>query len=163
MVGYGSQRYCGGNWCGGVDSGEITLTAVAEQDLLGKQTSDLASNIAFNIGNDGVNGVISGSLKYVIEYTGFNADDPSEQEGYFLPFKLEKPSDWDELKGTATFQVVNGKKGAVNFDSDFIGIVFLGATDTEAKKKSLQIKINATGSKEVTKNYTFELSYEPKG
>lgn len=128
--------------------------------MLGKQTSDLASNIAFNIGNDGVNGVISGTLKYV---TGFNASEPAEQKGYFLPFKLEKPEDWDEVRGVASFQVVNGKKGAVNFDEDFIGIVFLGNTETEAKKKSLQIKINATGSREVTKNYAFELSYEPEG
>ena len=67
MVGYDPQCYCGGNWCGGVDSGEITLTAVAEQDLLGKRTSELADNIAFNSGNDGVNGVISASLKYVTD------------------------------------------------------------------------------------------------
>lgn len=107
--------------------------------------------------------MISGSLKYVTGYTGFNASEPTEQEGYFLPFKLEKPEDWDESRGVASFQVVNGKKGAVNFDEDFIGVVFLGNTDTEAKKKSLQIKVNATGSREVTKNYAFELSYEPRG
>ena len=70
--------------------------------MLGKQTSDLASNIAFNIGNDSVNGVISGSLKYVTGYTGFSSD-PTEQEGYFLPFKLEKPEDWDELKRCSFF------------------------------------------------------------
>ena len=131
--------------------------------MLGKQTSDLATNITFSAGDDSTEGVISGTLKYVTGYTGFNSSDTSEQEGYFLPFKIEKPSDWDDEEGTGTFQVVGGKKGAVNIDtSDFIGIVYLGKTEKEAEVKSLQVKLNPTGTNEIVKNYTFNLTYENK-
>ena len=35
-------------------------------------------------------GTVKGTFKYVTGYTGFNASEPDEQEGYFFPFSLKK-------------------------------------------------------------------------
>lgn len=35
-------------------------------------------------------GTVTGTFKHVTGYTGFNADNPAEQEGYYFPFKLAK-------------------------------------------------------------------------
>ncbi len=34
-------------------------------------------------------GTVKGAFKYVTGYTGFNASEPDEQEGYFFPFSLK--------------------------------------------------------------------------
>ena len=34
-------------------------------------------------------GTVKGTFKYVTGYTGFNASEPDEQEGYFFPFSLK--------------------------------------------------------------------------
>lgn len=56
------------------------------QTLYGKRISSL-------IGDDVKvlkSGTVTGTLKHVSGYTGFNSEDPSEQEGYYFPFRLNK-------------------------------------------------------------------------
>ncbi len=56
------------------------------QTLYGKRISSL-------IGSDVKvyeDGTVTGTLKHVTGYTGFNESVPEEQEGYFFPFKLTK-------------------------------------------------------------------------
>lgn len=56
------------------------------QTLYGKRVSSL-------IGDDVKvleDGTVTGTFKHVTGYTGFNGEDPEEQEGYFFPFKLTK-------------------------------------------------------------------------
>lgn len=56
------------------------------QTLYGKRVSSL-------IGDDVKvyeDGTVTGTLKHVTGYTGFNEADPEEQEGYFFPFHLTK-------------------------------------------------------------------------
>lgn len=56
------------------------------QTLYGKRTSSL-------IGDDVKvyeDGTVTGTLKHVTGYTGFNEADPEEQKGYFFPFHLTK-------------------------------------------------------------------------
>lgn len=56
------------------------------QTLYGKRVSSL-------IGDDvkvQKDGTVTGTFKYVTGYTGFNADVPAEQEGYYFPFRLTK-------------------------------------------------------------------------
>ena len=49
-------------------------------------------------------GSVTGTLKYVTGYTGFNSEKTEEQEGYFFPFNLGK------IGETMTFK----KNGAVS-------------------------------------------------
>lgn len=35
-------------------------------------------------------GSVTGTFKHVTGYTGFNETEPSEQEGYYFPFRLAK-------------------------------------------------------------------------
>lgn len=54
------------------------------QTLYGKRVSSL-------IGDDVKvyeDGTVTGTFKHVTGYTGFNADNPEEQEGYYFPFRL---------------------------------------------------------------------------
>ena len=56
------------------------------QTLYGKRVSSL-------IGDDirvFEDGTVTGTLKHVTGYTGFNESDPEEQEGYFFPFRLSQ-------------------------------------------------------------------------
>lgn len=112
---------------------------VPSGDLLGKTVSDLSNNnIEFN------ENLVSGTLKYVSNYTGFSSN-PSEQEGYFFPFKLDTSGKSID-KTIATFEVVGGSGKKVNFDkSDFISIVFLGKTEDEAKSKSVKVVVDWNG------------------
>lgn len=107
-------------------------------DLLGKTITDICTNL------DIKENKASGTLKYVKDYTGFNSD-PSEQEGYFFPFKLDTSGKSID-KTIATFEVVGGSGKKVNFDkSDFISIVFLGKTEDEAKSKSVKVVVDWNG------------------
>ena len=56
------------------------------QTLYGKRISSL-------IGGDVKvyeDGTVTGTMKHVTGYTGFNEADPEDQEGYFFPFHLTK-------------------------------------------------------------------------
>ena len=110
-----------------------------DTDLLGKKMSDLANDIEID-----KFGKVTGTLKYVKDYTGFSSN-PDEQEGFFLPFKLDTESR-KTTNTVAKFEVVGGNKGAVDFDkSDFTSVVFLGKTSEEVKSKSVKVTVDWTG------------------
>lgn len=58
-------------------------------------------------------GTVKGTFKYVTGYTGFNASEPDEQEGYFFPFSLKNSG------ATMTFKK-NGSPGkeGIPFEKD---------------------------------------------
>lgn len=130
---------------------------VPSGDLLGKTVSDLSNNnIEFN------ENLVSGTLKYVSNYTGFSSN-PDEQEGYFLPFKITVPSEIDNTDDTvAKFKVIGGQDKYVNVDKhDFTYIVFLGKTLKDVKSKSVEVVIDwDENSKETYPTYTTTLNLQ---
>lgn len=54
------------------------------QTLYGKRVSSLVGD-DIKVYEDGT---VTGTLKHVTGYTGFNEAEPEEQEGYFFPFRL---------------------------------------------------------------------------
>lgn len=91
-----------------------------EVDLLGKSVVDLQTDVTI------VNGIFSGILKKVTDYTGFS-DDPAEQEGYYLVFHIAY-DDADTIK-------VNG----VTLDEDGIMIKRLKGDKSDETKISVEI------------------------
>ena len=104
-------------------------------DLLGKVASDLQENVAAE-GN-----AISGTLKYVADYTGFSGDH-SLQSGNFIALHAEVPGVDDAV---ITVKVTN----EVELDEDGIAVLRI------ADKSSQTIKVVASkdGFKSVTKTY----------
>ena len=71
---------------GGIIGSDILTIPSQGQTLYGKRISSL-------IGGDVKvyeDGTVTGTMKHVTGYTGFNEADPEEQEGYFFPFHLTK-------------------------------------------------------------------------
>lgn len=103
----------------------------AETDCYGKKTSELGE-VTFS-----EDGKLSGTLKHVTGYTGFNGSDPSEQSGYYLPF----------LYGgnrTLKMYVKNKEKAATVDKASTPNVVFLGADRSTAQKAALHL--NGTGA-----------------
>lgn len=98
---------------------------------------------------------ITGTLHYVTGYTGFNADEPGEQEGNFLALKIN-PDPSDGV--TVAVELVGGTKGPVQLDSDLIIVIRV------TNKDSQTVKVTATNSKgSMTKTYSLKnLTLEPK-
>ena len=93
----------------------------AREDLLGKYTTDLQSNIVVSDGN------VRGTLKYVTEYTGFSGD-PAEQSGNYLALHFATVPDADSI----TVELINGSVGhPVTLDSDGICIFRISDKDTQ--------------------------------
>ena len=87
-------------------------------DLLGKDVTDLQSGVSI-----GSNGVISGTLLYVDDYTGFSGD-PAEQVGNFLAVKATA------IDGaTIVAELIGGTHGPVILDPDGILISRIRSTD----------------------------------
>lgn len=115
----------------------------AETNLLGKKASDLQTNIAVS-GTE-----ITGTLKYVTDYTGFHGSNPVEQEGNYLALHATaEPSG-----ATITVELIGGTsgKGPVKLDPD--GIIVLRITN----KTSQKVKVTATKDKTV-KTITYGLT-----
>lgn len=79
-------------------------------DLLGKKAKELQTGIAV----DGE--TITGTLKYVTGYTGFNSTDVSEQSGHYLALKFATDPEAEEV----TVELVGGDKGPVALDEDMM-------------------------------------------
>lgn len=90
-------------------------------DLLGKSASDLMDGVTI------ADGVATGTLKYVTDYTGFSGD-VSEQSGNYIVLVAESVSG-----ATITAQVVGGLHGPVTLDSDGILIARLTENATGVK------------------------------
>lgn len=113
----------------------------ASVDLLGKAVSDLESGIAIS------NNAISGTLKYVSDYTGFSGN-VAEQSGNYLAVKFDIP-DVDTSKYTIQVRLIGGDHGAVTLDSD--GIVIFRIKNTNQKVEAVA---TADGLPTVTKVYS---------
>lgn len=109
-----------------------------EVDLLGKKPADLQTNISIN-GNS-----ITGTLKYVSGYTGFNGSVVEEQEGNYLALKFNSEPNDTEI----TVEIVGGKKGAVELDEDrmFVGRI------TDKNSQSIKV-VCKKDSKVITETY----------
>ena len=103
-----------------VPSLDVVVSAVADEvDVLGKDAGDLQEDIAI------ADGAITGTLKYVTDYTGFSGD-VSEQSGNYLAIKVEANAD------TITVELVNGTLGhPVTLDED--GMIVIRITDTSTQ------------------------------
>lgn len=135
----------------------ITLS-VPTGDLLGKDAKALTSNLDISPA-----GVVTGTLNYVTGYTGFSSD-PTEQDGYYFPFKVDVP----EGLGTAKATMQVGKKPPKDLDlNDGIAVVFMGNSESVAKSKTIALEIDwdAEGTKYPTENLVFDMRkvmYAPK-
>lgn len=98
-----------------------------DTDLYGKDAS------VFGDFKFAKSGMVSGTANYVTGYTGFNATDVNEQEGYYLPIAFTASQDVKE----AYMQVVGSKNGPVKMDP--ANVIFLGKTVSTAKKKQISI------------------------
>ena len=107
--------------------------------MLGKVVGDLQSNIS--VGTDS----ISGTLKYVSDYTGFSGN-VSEQSGNYLALHCATTPDADSI----TVELINGTVGhPVALDSD--GIIVLRITNPNTQ--SIQV-VATKGGMKLRKNYS---------
>lgn len=97
-------------------------------DLLGKELDDLQSGVAAGASD------ITGTLKYVTNYTGFS-EDPTEQQGNYIALHI----DTDVEGATIVAELIGDSRGPVTLDSDRTLI---------ARIKSKGQKIKVTASKE---------------
>lgn len=105
---------------------------------MGKTVNELQTDIVVNDDS------ITGTLKYVTGYTGFNGSDPEEQKGNYLALKVEaSPED-----ATTTVELVGGTKGPVELDEDMNVVLLVKNKDTQS------VKVTTTKDKKsVTKTY----------
>lgn len=94
----------------------------ASEDLFGKTVSDLQSNV--KIGN----GAITGTLKYLDDYTGFSSK-TEEQSGNYLAIHAE-----DSKADSITAELVGGTKGPVTLDSDGLIVFRIANKNTQSVK-----------------------------
>lgn len=114
-------------------------------DLLGKHASDLQENVLVN------GGVISGTLHYVDDYTGFSGD-AEEQKGNYLVLKANANLD----NAVITAQVIGGTHPAVTLDDD--GLCVFRLTSNEQSIRYTVAKDGITR----TYNYSLDLEFESK-
>lgn len=115
---------------------------------MGKKPSDLQTGIKVT------DTAITGTLKYVTGYTGFNESVVEEQSGNYIALKMSvTPAD-----AITTVEIVGGKKGAVQLDPDML---FVGRiADKDAQKIRIVSKKNEIT---VTKIYDLTgLTLSPK-
>lgn len=113
----------------------------ASVDLLGKAITDLQSGITIS------NGSISGTLKYLADYTGFSGN-VAEQSGNYIALKFDIPN-VDTSKYTIQVSLIGGDHGAVTLDSD--GICIFRIKNVNQKIKAVA---TADGLPTVTKVYS---------
>ena len=107
----------------------------ASTDLLGKSVSDLQSDI--NVTDT----AITGTLKYVTDYTGFSGD-VSEQSGNYLALHI----DTNEPADSITVELVNGTLGhPVTLDSDRLIIIRI----TNKATQKVRVVVNKDGMQQV--------------
>ena len=122
----------------------------ASEDLFGKTVSDLQSNVAF-----GASG-ITGTLKYVENYTGFSSK-TDEQQGNYLALHAADPK-----ADSVTVEVLGGTSGPRTLDSDGLIVLLIRNKNTQ----KVQVKSYKDGAVKDTKTYSLTgltLEPEPQG
>ena len=90
---------------------------------------------------------ITGTLKYVPGYTGFNGSVPDEQKGNYLALKIDvTPKDT-----VTTVELVGGTKGPVELDEDMNIVLLIKNKDTQSVKV-----ISKKDANSVTKTYSLK-------
>lgn len=119
----------------------LTLNVEAytgNEDLFGKTVGDLQTGVSFG------DGTVTGTLKYVSDYTGFSSN-IAEQSGNYIVFHAEVP----DVEGvTITAKITKTS----TLDSDGIAVFRVGDKDSQ----TLTIVASKEGYDTVTK--TFSLS-----
>ena len=114
-------------------------------DLFGKHVSDLQENVTVGATK------ITGTLKYVNDYTGFSSK-VEEQSGNYLTIHADS-TDADSI----TVELVGGTKGPVTLDED--GTIVIRITNPATQS----VRVVATkGTDSITKNYTLDVTLEPE-
>ena len=98
----------------------VDTNVSASEDLFGKTISDLQTGVT--IGEDG----ITGTLKFVDDYTGFSSD-PAMQSGNYLVIHCEVND-----STPITVEVVNGTSGPRQLDADGIIVLRIADKDTQS-------------------------------
>ena len=89
-------------------------------------------------------GVISGTLAHVTDYTGFSSD-PEEQEGHYLVLKFTAADD-----AVVTVELINGTLGhPVTLDEDMNIVIRI----TDVDEQSIEVVVTE-GTAKMTKTYT---------
>lgn len=118
----------------------VDANVPASEDLFGKVVSDLQSNVSVGTNS------ITGTLKYVSDYTGFSSK-TAEQSGNYLAIHCTVPGTTpDEI----TVTVNQGTAGERRLDSD--GLIVLRIADKD--QQSITVKAKKTGLETVTKTFT---------
>jgi hypothetical protein len=121
----------------------VNTDIAADFDLLGKTIGDLQTDVVFG------ENAVTGTLKYVTGYTGFDESNPENQQGNYIAFKSETPNLSTE---TITVEVVNGYSGPVTLDSDGVVVLRIADKDTQS------IRVTATRAGLTTWTKTYDIS-----
>lgn len=116
----------------------MTVVALTDNtvDLFGKTVDDLQTGVSFG------NGTVTGTLKYVDDYTGFSSK-VEEQSGNYIVLKAEVPEVSDV---TITVKITN----PVTLDSDGI---FVGKIANKSSQ-TITVVASKTGLPSVTRTFT---------
>lgn len=116
----------------------MTVAALTDNtiDLFGKTVDDLQTGVSFG------NGTVTGTLKYVDDYTGFSSK-VEEQSGNYIVLKAEVPEVSDV---TITVKITN----PVTLDSDGI---FVGKI-ADKSSQTITVVASKTGLPSVTRTFT---------
>ena len=90
----------------------LTIHTLSEK-VLGKSVSDLISNDVKVLAG----GAVTGTLKYVTQFTDFDNSDTNNQSGHYFPFKLSQEGEKMTIK---TNGVANVNKTDMPFDSEIL-------------------------------------------
>ena len=102
-----------------------------------KTVDDLQSDIVIDDES------ISGTLKHVTDYVGFNASNNEEQSGNYLALKVEVPEG-----AKITTRLINGKKGTVDLTNDKFCVYRITNKDNQ------KVEFTVTkGDESLTKTY----------
>lgn len=117
---------------------KVTVRAITDDsiDLFGKIASDLQEGIV--VSDD----AITGTLKYVTDYTGFSGK-ASEQKGNYLAIHAEADD------ATATVKVGISKMSTLDADGDIVLIV-------KGTSTPVTVTAEAEGKDPVTKTFSLE-------
>ena len=94
----------------------------ASMDLFNKTVSDLQENVVVGVSS------ISGTLKYVDDYTGFSSK-TEEQSGNYLAIHADDPN-----ADTVTIELLGGTKGPVTLDEDRVAVLRIKDKNTQSIK-----------------------------